>query len=137
MAAILDYSKQGYILLKDLFTILILSDCQIPTVEQMGKYKKDLDKAAGGNSITKEKFAGVGAWFDQSQTQVKAESKGFTYADTNVFDRPAMLKKFLFEVLQDPESDTINVDRIIETLGLMRLKKKVQAGATYFDHVFK
>lgn len=87
MVALLDYRRQGYVLLKDLFTVFILTDCEVPGVEGLGRYKRELEKAAGGaaggatggavGAITKEKYVNVPAWFDESQAQEKAESIKF------------------------------------------------------------
>jgi hypothetical protein len=83
MVALLDYRRQGYVLLKDLFMVFILTDCEVPGVEGLGRYKRELEKAAGGaaggavGAITKEKYVNVPAWFDESQAQEKAESKKY------------------------------------------------------------
>jgi len=67
LVAKLDFGRQGYILLKDLFTVIILSDCQLPTADQLDRYCKDLSKAVMSGPLTTERFASVAAWFDQSQ----------------------------------------------------------------------
>ena len=42
LISVLDFGRQGYILLKDLFTVIILSDCELPTADQLNVYRKDL-----------------------------------------------------------------------------------------------
>lgn len=69
LAAKLDHN--GYILLRELFTLFILTDCQIPTTVQLTKYRKDLDANASAGSIKLKQFQTVESWFDKSQAQPK------------------------------------------------------------------
>lgn len=68
LASKLDHN--GYILLRELFTLFILTDCQIPTASQLTKYRKDLNAASGSSSsINVKQFQSVESWFDKSQAQ--------------------------------------------------------------------
>ena len=134
------FEYETYLKLKEIFTILSLIGCEILTISEEEKTKKELnDKIINNGYLTKNDYIEYNFWFEKNfdyQNNINEENNEWVIEDYK--DKKMNIKELIFEIWKDNSGKNINIKQFLMMLKIGNYITDLNSNNNkkYYDIIF-